>query len=178
MGVTYTANSGKTYERIAEASPGTGNTTIDITSISQSYTDLMVVCSTSRNATGAGARGVNIYFNNDSGANQYGYSYLEYSQGSTPTADSNQYLSGQGGNAMDRGSAGTGWTLYINDYKNTTFEKNYISHLYRFQNGSYAFYQYINRWKSTAAINRITITEPFEGFISGDKVTVYGILGA
>ena len=92
MGVTYTASSGKTYERIAEASPGTGNNTIDITSISQSYTDLMVVCSTSRNATGAGARGVNIYFNNDSGTNQYGYSYLEYSQGATPTADSGHYL--------------------------------------------------------------------------------------
>lgn len=179
MGVSYSSNSARTYELIAQATvTSTGSKLIDITSISQNYTDLVVIASTSRNAPGAGARGVDIRFNNDSGTNQYGYVYWEYSQGATPNADGGQYSAGNGGNAMDRNSAGTAYMLYINDYKNTNYEKNYISHLARFQNGSYAIYSYANRWKSTSAINQISFGEPFEGFVAGDTIKIYGILAA
>jgi hypothetical protein len=179
MGITYSSNIARTYEKIAEATVvSTGSNLIDITSISQAYTDLIVVCSTSRNAPGAGARGVDIRFNGDSGSNQYGYCYLQYANGTPVEAGSNQYSSGQGGNAMDRSSGGTGYVLYINDYKGTGNQKNYISQISRFQGGAFAYYQYINRWKSTSAINRISIAEPFEGFVAGDRVVIYGILGA
>ena len=174
MGVTYSSTATVTYEKIAAAYPSTGSKSIDITSIPQTFTHLVVVCSTRRNAPGAGARGVDIYFNGDSGSNQYGYDgwYLEQNGVSS---SSGNYSAAQGGSAFDGGTPGTTYNLYINDYTNTTFYRNMRTEQGRFQGGSIANYVYNNTWKSTAALNRIQINEPFEGFVSGDAVTIYGI---
>jgi hypothetical protein len=175
MGVTYSSTATVTYERIASATvTSTGSKSIDITSIPQTFTHLIVVCSTRRNAPGAGARGVDIYFNGDSGTNQYGYDGWYLEQGGVSAA-SNRYSSAQGGSAFDGNTPGTTYNFYINDYTNTNFKRNMRTEQGRFQGGSMANYVYNNTWNSTSALNRIQINEPFEGFVAGDEVTIYGI---
>lgn len=175
MGVTYSSTATVTYERIAGATvQSTGSNSIDITSIPQTFTHLVVVCSTRRNANGAGARGVDIVFNGDSGTNQYGFDGWYLEQGGV-SASSGRYSAAQGGVAFDGTSYGTTYNFYINDYTNTNFKRNMRTQQGRFQNGSMAIYIYSNTWNSTAALNRIQINEPYEGFVAGDEVTIYGI---
>jgi hypothetical protein len=175
MGVNYSNTVTKTYEVIASVTvSSTGSKTIDITSIPQTHTHLVVVCSTARNAPGAGARGVNIWFNNDQGTNQYGYDGW-YMEQTADSAGSAQYSAAQGGVAFDPNARQTTYNFYINDYTNTNFYRNMRAHQSRFQDGSTAIYNFNNTWKSSSALNRITINEPFEGFVAGNTVTVYGI---
>lgn len=177
MGVTYTNTVARTYERIASATvASSGTKTIDITSIPQGYTDMIAVCYTRRNAPGAGARGINMSVNGSSTTNVYAYGYIDYGQGATPSAAHGEYDYFQGGTAFDPNSYVGGYIIYFNDYTNTNFNKNMTTNQYRWQSGTYALNFYGNRWKNSSAINRLTINEPFEGFVAGDEVTIYGIL--
>lgn len=160
-----------------------GGTTIDFTSIPQTYTDL-VVLHYLRFSSASGLQNVFIRFNNDSGtsykqtmilstgdglasyvnnsANAYNWSYAP---GSTGTTTANAYSNG---------------SLYIPNYANTTDIKSTSLDLTSIINAStdQAVEIHAGYWNSTSAINRITFTANADTFTSGSTVSLYGISNA
>ena len=160
----------KTYEPIATYTATTNVSSFDFTSISGTYTDLVIVASL-KNNTGAG---YNLYmrFNSDSGSN---YSTTElYGTGSAAG-------SGRGSNQTiaqaiksDNSNFSTS-VVSIQNYSNSTTYKTLISRT----NPSSATSAYVTLWRSTAAITSINFSaESPSSIVSGSTVTLYGIKAA
>lgn len=164
---------GSTYEPIATTTLGSNTGTVTFSSISGSYTDLVLVC----NAGVTQAVDATLRYNNDSNS-LYSYTILN---GNGTTA------------ASDRRSAKT--EIYVNwasalpttissniiinilNYSNTTTFKTNIT---RYNNAAGSTDAIVGLYRSTSAINRIDlITAGSPGvFLSGSTFTLYGITAA
>ena len=164
---------GSTYSTIATTTLGSAQASYTFSSISGSYTDLVLVITgalTTNNQT------YKLQFNGDTGGN---YSYTS--------------LGGTGsGAASYRGTNTTYLPFFIlngalnttisanivniNNYSNTT---TYKSCLIRSNYGSNGELQaFSGLWRSTSAINSITISASAGNLSSGSMLTIYGITAA
>ena len=162
---------GSTYVAIASNTLGTTASSITFSSISSSYTDLVIVC----NPTGAGTGDVSMYVNGDTSAiysrtvidgngtsavsaRSTGATYilLNYN-GATTTANPNYYA------------------VNVMNYANTTTYKTILCRQSNAANGVAAT---VGLWRSTAAITSITVQVSGTGFASGSTFSLYGILAA
>ena len=171
---------GATYEPIATTTLGSATGTVTFTSISQSYTDLVLMCA-GQNATGDGQNG-NVTFNGDTGAN---YSLTQIS-GSAP---SNVYSARTtNGNAIYLGynqawttTANSPGIYYVNimNYSNTTTYKTLLERA-GYASGTYRGTEAIvGLWRNTNAITSISIVVNASGtFAAGSTFTLYGIKAA
>ena len=154
-----------TYEPIATSSPsGTG--VVTFSSISSIYTDLVVVIA----AINTAADDIFLNFNNDTGSN---YSdVLLYGTGSVAGSGrhANTTAARIGYTANDSGVL----IANIMNYSNTTTYKTVLS---RSSRSSFEVDQFVNLWRSTAAISTVKVTAN-QNFSSGSKVTLYGIKAA
>ena len=162
-----------TYTPIATTTTSGNATSVTFSSISSSYTDLVMVC----NAKFSGNRTtMNLTFNSDTG-NNYSYTQL-YANGTTVgTGLVSTYGVGYAGLISDQ------WqTVLLNflSYSSTSF---YKTALVRGNNlGSTASEDVsatINLWRNTSAINSIKLA-PANGLylIDGSVFTLYGITAA
>jgi hypothetical protein len=156
-----------TYEKIATTTLGTVSTGVTFSSISGSYTDLVLIISYRLDGAGTGAAG-GLRFNSDSSTN-YSATFM-YGTGSSA-------ISARASNAtyadvafMSSNSWATSITN-IQNYSNTTTFKTLISRN-SVSNGEVT--AYVNIWRSTSAINNIQI---FAGsnYAVGTMFTLYGI---
>ena len=166
----------QTYEPLATTTLSSSAATINFTSISGSYTDLVIVIS------GVSSSSNNIFgrFNSDTGSN---YSVTRLSgSGSSALGDrsSNQTyltLSNYGWPTTTTGEQNT--FIQIMNYSNTNIFKSVINRSNRANAGVDAI---INLWRSTAAITSISLsTNGFSGatnWSSGTTATLYGIAAA
>lgn len=161
---------GSTYTPIATTT--VSGTSYTFSSIPSTYTDLILV-NFIGNATGAGAGGIQIRYNGDTGSN---YSWT--------------YLVGTGSSAVSGRSSGTYFDIgmtnnttdfsqvicQIQNYSNTTTYKTTMS---RSASAATEVSANVSLWRSTSAINSITVTKADgANFKSGTTLTLYGITAA
>ena len=158
---------GNTYEAIATTTLGSAASNITFSSITGSYTDLVLVFN------GGTDRGVVDSFqfqvNGDTGSN---YSYTRiYGDGSAAYSDRNSNASfGQIGNLST--SVTTSAIVQFMNYSNSTTYKTVLT-----RNGLPANYVFseVNLWRSTAAITSIKIYSGAGNILSGSTASLYGI---
>ena len=161
-----------TYEPIATTTLGSATATVTFSSISGSYTDLVLI--TQCGSTAGGNLQIRIGNGSvDTGSN-YSSTYL-YGSGSAASsgrASNNTYLQFQGMNNNLSGNQ----IIHLFNYSNTTTFKTAIS---RSNAADLATSSWVNLWRSTSAINIMTIAESSGGnLITGSTFTLYGIKAA
>lgn len=159
-----------TYEPIATTTLGSAASTVTLSSIPSTYTDLVLVFG-GKNGSGVNYE-INTQLNSDTGSN---YSYTN--------------LRGNGTSAVSfRESSITSFRLFytentmgnaivsFNNYSNTTTYKTYLS---RSNSPSYSTDAVVGLWRSTSAISSISMTVAGSGqFQIGSTFTLYGIKAA
>ena len=160
---------GKTYEPIATNTLGSAAASVTFSSISGSYTDLVIVYD------GRGTSGTSLYlqFNGDSSSN---YSHTRI------LADGSSAISQRGSNNTIGSFISIVSTTQNNviaqvqNYSNST---TYKTTLARSNNTTGYTGAYVSLWRSTAAINSITITTgTADTYVAGSTFTLYGIAAA
>lgn len=156
--------------------------TITFSSISGSYTDLMIVIAGRDTATGTADASVRIKINNDGTSSNYTSS--QFLVGSGASASANTTASSSNGvsicnipGSLNNANAVGAARILIPNYSGTTFYKMIES-----QYGS-AFNTtptlgngaYVAVWKSTSAITDITLTAGVTAFVDGTTATLYGL---
>lgn len=157
---------GSTYTPIATTTASGSTNSITFSSISSSYTDLIIVVG-GQQASPASAY---VRFNSDTGTN---YSFTRLSgNGSTAASERNTNMT----------SATCGvlyaeqytWIIQIMNYSNTTTYKTLLS---RSNSANNVVTAYASLWRSTSAINSVTVLAD-TNFNSGTVLSLYGILAA
>ena len=167
-----------TYTPIATQTLGSAAASVTFSSISGTYTDLILVIN-AKNSTN-GSRRLDLRFNSDTATN-YSITRL-YGNGTTATSD--RFTSAS---AMDvgflAGADGTGFGLSIlnvQNYSNSTTNK---TALFRWNSlTSLSGDQYttagVGLWRNTAAITSISLAFQSDNFAIGSTFTLYGVKSA
>ena len=162
---------GNTYEAIATTTLGSPTATVTFSSITGTYTDLVLIFSGS-NATSN--NGLRLRFNSDSSTN-YSSTYV-YGDGSTATSSLGSSTTG-GQIAVDIGSSQSMCVANIMNYSNATTYKTFIG-----RGSSAANYADANvsLWRNTAAITSVTVLlgAGTSNFSTGSTFSLYGIKAA
>jgi hypothetical protein len=158
-----------TYEKIATTTLSSASATVTFSTISGSYTDLILVS----NAIGTADLNFLLRFNGDSGSN-YSSTILK---GNGSTASSTRFSNQTSFRGNSSGYVTT--TLQSNtitqimNYSNTT---TYKLILQRFNNASVGVDAAVGLWRNTAAITSITILQDTgTTYATGCTFTLYGI---
>jgi hypothetical protein len=154
------------------------NSTIEFTSIPQTFTDLILLGSS--RADGDGIINVSARFNTDSGSN---YSlrllYAENSTSALSTAETGTKIRFFYSNSNNTTSnTFSNWCMTIPNYTSSLDKSLSIDHTTE-HNGTSPMIQglTVGRWSGTAAITRITLThETGANFVAGSIVSLYGVL--
>jgi hypothetical protein len=157
---------GSTYTPIATTTLGSAQTTVTFNSIASTYTDLIVVFS----GIGTTTDFFSIRLNGDTASN---YSLTDlYGTGSTANSarQSNQTKISRN-ECVGQSNA----IININNYANTT---TYKTTLTRSNSASDAAFAVVGLWRSTAAINSVSLIHDGSSFASGSTFTLYGIAAA
>ena len=159
-----------TYESIATTTLGSAAASVTFSSISGSYTDLVLV---SNGKMSAGSAVNNkITFNSDTATN-YSRTYV-YGDGSTALSGRDSSQDNLGFIYWNSTNPST-TIIQIQNYSNTT---TYKTALARTSESGVAA-AYVGLWRSTSAITSITITRgSTNDFASGSTFTLYGIKAA
>jgi hypothetical protein len=161
---------GSTYSTIATQTLGSAQSTVDFTSITGSYTDLVLVCDFQLSSAGGNA---NIKFNSATG--NMSQTYL-YGNGSSALSGrfntySVLYFGGGGGSANTSVNA----IINIQNYSNTNVFKSF---LVRYNDTTEATVANVGLWRSTSAITAINLATQAGNFTAGSTFTLYGIAAA
>jgi hypothetical protein len=158
----------KTYEPIATTTLGTTTASVTFSSISGSYTDLVLVI----NGTVSAGVAATLQFNGDTGSN---YSQISlYGDGSS--AGSGAQSSITFATAGSLGTTQSNTIIQIMNYSNTTTYKTVLS---RGSNTTGFAIARVNLWRDTSAITSIVcdLTSGAD-YNSGTMLTLYGIASA
>ena len=161
---------GSTYTPIATSTLGSTTASVTFSSISGSYTDLVIVCGSLKYVTGDDDAFVR--FNGDTGTN---YSWTQLN-GNGATASSNRGTSTSGIRAINGMTTTDPGTTIINiqNYSNSTTYKTTLSRHSTGFAGAFA-----GLWRNTAAVTSVTIINlGAGGFATGSTFTLYGIAAA
>jgi hypothetical protein len=165
-----------TYKAIASVTVGSGGaSTIDFTSIPNTYTDLVIKYSL-RGSTTAGNQTGYIQFNNDTAANYSGRVLF----GDGATASSGAPTSNFTGGANDAGSTASTFNngeIYILNYLSGNFKSSSID-IVRENNAASTYTtqtMYANLWSNTAAISSFKLFIFSGNFVQYSSATLYGI---
>jgi hypothetical protein len=164
---------GATYTPLATTTLSSATGTVTFSSISASYTDLVLIASRRYSNVGTGVENTFIRFNNDATA-LYSTTYFNDGPGSSRLADVNSLYTSAGGNETAERYSADVWNIM--NYSNTT---TYKSSLLRHNFGTSMLQNWVGVWRSTAAINRIDIIGSGTAtFAIGSTFTLYGIAAA
>jgi len=160
-----------TYEKIATTTLGSSQASIDFTSISGSYTDLVIIGSI-KTATLTNPA-CYVRFNNDTGSN-YSVTSLYGNGSSAGSTKFNSQTFIRYNYVTDPNTTNFAPVIMnINNYSNAT---TYKTALTKFGLASIGLDYTVGLWRSTSAINRVTFTlESATNFASGCIFTIYGI---
>lgn len=162
-----------TYTPIATNTLGSAASSVTFSSISGTYTDLVLIMNLGTSTTNAD---VYINLNGDNGSN-YSRTVL-YGTGST--AGSTRGTNDTRFNLTYYGNPTTAfsWIGIVNfmNYSNTTTYKTFLSKATNAD--TYGVNDQVGLWRSTAAITSMVISNPFGNFNTGATFTLYGIKAA
>jgi hypothetical protein len=154
-----------TYVALDKITVGTATASVTFSSIPSTYTDLVIVTSIQRTATG----NTRIRFNGDTGTN-YSTTYIE----GNGTAASSVRVTNQTYMTLDYSNSTSSWVpsiANIMNYANTTTNKTIIN---RTGDAGVVVLAYAQLWRNTAAINSITLLSDTT-FAAGSTFSLYGI---
>lgn len=167
--------------RIAQVVVGVGgSTTIDFSSIPATYESLKLVAMLRNDKAATLENFAYLRFNNDSSGN---YDYQVMSRLATTQAGNEAFAQSAGfiGNmpaASATASTAAQFDVLIAGYARTVFNKSYFStniHKQATSTTSITIGTFAGFWRSTAAINQITIVSDSDKFVEGSVATLYGI---
>ena len=158
---------GSTYTPIATTTLGSAASSYTFSSIPSIYTDLVLIHA----GTTSGATDVYMYFNGDTGSN-YSRTYV-FGDGSTAGSARQTSVSSIFWNYQNTSQSTA--TASIMNYANSTTYKTVLS---RENPVGVATAAIVGLWRSTAAINSITIGANSGTLSSGSTLTLYGIAAA
>lgn len=171
---TTTTNSAKTYTQIAWTSLASAASSITFSSIPSTYTDLRVVfAGTSASLTPS----VKLQFNSDTTGN---YSYRYLSGNGTGASSSSSQNSGSIFLALVTGlstTISTMLTIDIFSYAGSAYKTVLSSGAFDL-NGSGTVESFVGLWRSTSAINTVSLTGTNANFAAGTTAALYGIKAA
>lgn len=163
----------QTYIPIATTTLTTSAADVTFSSISGSYTDLVVIMNILTSVDGTAAQ---FQFNSDTGSN-YSNTLMEGS-GSTATSSKQssqadiQFSFNVGGNSTNPQPI----VAHINSYSNTTTNKTVLGRYNSASGGTYpGVGSVVGLWRNTSAITAIKIFPGSGNFNSGSNFTLYGI---
>jgi hypothetical protein len=159
---------GSTYTPIATTTLGSAAPTVTFSSISGSYTDLILVADT---VNASGADNFLLNFNSDTGSN-YSVTRLNGDGSSATSSRGTSQTILQCGQVY---STRSNTIVQIMNYSNSTTYKTTIT---RQNNAANAVMANVNLWRSTAAITSILISTSSYNFSAGSTFTLYGIAAA
>ena len=163
---------GSTYTPIATTTLSSAAASVTFSSISGSYTDLVLITSTASDIS-SDTNDIRCLFNSDSGSN-YSSTYL-YGTGSSAASGRTSNAAGAFIGRHHPTEYGTGIT-HIQNYSNSTTYKSVLS---RGGVASSLLIAYISTWRNTAAITSMTLTPTSaSNFDAGSTFTLYGITAA
>lgn len=157
-----------TYTPIATTTLGSAASSVTFSSISGSYTDLILVCSVSNTTSQADVR---LNVNGDTGSN---YSYTQVF-GTGSAAGSNRSSNNTFANGGYIGTTQSNSITHFQNYSNTTTNKTMLT---RYNDPSNLVVASVSLWRSTAAINQIVVSYSANNFSSGSTFTLYGVKNA
>lgn len=168
-----------TYDKVASATLVSANASVDFTSIPSTYTDLVLVASLGGTVSGTVFL---TQFNNDTATN---YSTVTYYGGQTGSPPGSA-LQGSGTysninsiyipiNSGLPATVSASYTLNIQNYASSNVYKSTMS---QYNHGLTEVNMNAGMWRSTSAINRITVTTTSSTFLAGSIFTIYGIQAA
>jgi hypothetical protein len=167
---------GSTYTPIATTTLGSNTTTVTFSSISGSYTDLVLVMVHNSSGVASAANGI-MRFNSDTGSNYSKTQMLGVGVAQSQRASNATYIMWPFDDTV--------WTstkFNIMNYANTTTFKTTI---FRQDMGTYGTAGVVGLWRSTSAINAISLTASdnqgggtADQFVTGSTFTLYGITAA
>ena len=163
---------GSTYEPIATTTLGSAAATVTFSSISGSYTDLVLVMSVLAESN-LGGQNAGIRFNGDTGSN-YSATWI-YGNGSTAYSERTTSATSIGRFDFYTTTVPMTTIISINNYSNSTTYKTALIRSNESSNGTRAN---VGLWRNTAAINQITVIIDGGNFGSGSTFTLYGITAA
>lgn len=160
-----------TYVALATQTLGTSAASVTLSSIPAGYTDLVLVANYTTTVANLDVR---VQVNGDTSTN-YSYTYI---QGQGTGAGS-----GRGSNttylpyyfAVGTSTNGNMQIFNFQNYSNTTTYKNVLA---RMSSAEKELNAHIGMWRSTAAINSITLFTNTNAFAAGSTFTIYGVLTA
>jgi hypothetical protein len=158
-----------TYEPIASTTLGTASTTITLSSIPSTYTDLKIVL-TGRTNAGAG-NAVTIQFNSDTATN-YSWTYLSGNGSAASSTRGTAVTSIAAGPYLTNNENIATGIIDIFSYAGSTYKTALI----KMTNSSFSRTT-IGTWRSTSAITSITLTSS-NAMAVGTIATIYGIKAA
>lgn len=158
---------GATYEPIATTTTSGSATSYTFSSISSSYTDLVLI------ASGALSADSDLYiqFNGDTATNYGKILVYAVSAGYGSAAYANVAQIGVGFHGTGQGNT----IVNVMNYKNTTTNKVVAT---RSNNAGIGLQTNVGMWRSTAAITSIKVYPATGNFANGFTLTLYGIAAA
>ena len=160
-----------TYTPIATTTLGSAQATVTFSSISATYTDLVLIAWGGNSGNEFG-----LQFNSDTGTN-YGQTALA-GNGSTATSTRNTSYNGVGMGGLASRSAPS--IVNIQNYSNSTTFKTSLVRGEQTRSGVECVIAFVNTWRNTNAITSITIRDlgGSNNIASGSTFTLYGVKSA
>jgi hypothetical protein len=167
-----------TYIPIASTTLTSNTSSYTFSSIPNTYTDLVLTINSAQTTAATSASSAaSIRINGDTGSN-YSTTFLYNSNPTVASGRNSNNTFGLGGrlNESDTNILGVG-TVHFMNYSNTSTYKSFLS---RGSDTLIYSIAYINTWRSTSAINSITIgtLEAGGNLLAGSSFTLYGIKAA
>lgn len=165
-----------TYEPIATTTTSTNQTSVTLSSIPSTYTDLVLIVSNIR-PTGSGMN-FRLWVNGDTNFN-FAYANM-WGNGASVGSQffTNQTLNLNYGNQTLSTSVPTIAIVNFFSYASTSMNKTFLSTFANDQNGAGTHTTQVNMWNNTAAINSITAYGNGADLAAGLVLSLYGILRA
>jgi hypothetical protein len=172
---------GAALTRIQQIITAASQATVDFTGISAAYSALIVHFQTRDTGAGTSSFVMRVRVNNDSTAANYtsaAYTGVQNGAAANSTiaaSTSGVFCMGNPADGNTAGIVGQG-VLEIINYAGTTFHKRITSHGgYEDGTVNLSTLSISSRWKSTAAINRLTFLTDGTAFKDGSVFTLYGV---
>lgn len=161
-----------TYEKIATSTLGSTTNGVTFSSISGTYTDLVLIF----NGAGNADINVDLRFNLDTGSNYSNTAMGTQGSGAVSTRNSSQSAMRMNYQGYLRNAFTSLAIINIMNYSNTTTYKTVLN---RYNNGNTGVDANVGLWRSTAAIDSVEIkVSSGNTFSVGSTFTLYGIKAA
>ena len=167
---------GGSLELLATVVAAGTETALDIAGLAQTYADLVVVFS--GNCNGGSIPNLDLTFNGDGGGNYTYYrNYGGHASGGDQQTNATKVTVCNPSSIAVNAKDVVDFEFHLPNYKNTALWKGFLGKAHG-PNGTSADDGYViefaGKWKSTAAIDRVTATLEASTFSAGSVLTVYG----